>query len=208
MFIYKNIKTILNDVDIPFGRVRAIDIKKRLSKLFKNVKITIEKSNTLLNDDYAISGFYLEELGKIQILLIVSNGSKGYLKIENPDTFKFHIAQTIQHEYIHHCQFMKRDELSIDSFSLCSNGTIEQKYLGERDEIDAYSYDIALEVNMYGWNNSQTLNIYRKQFASNHPIIKRLLKKTYKNLGILNGTEYRRINERHYDYSSESSFIV
>ena len=66
-------------------------------------------------------------------------------------------------------------------------GNNEQKYLGERDEIDAYSYDVAIEVNTYGWENSQTLKIYRKQFQSTHPVMKRLLKKTYKNLEILNG---------------------
>lgn len=177
---------LLNGIDIPQGRVKAIDIKKRVANLFENVKFNIEKANNLENDDYTIAGFYIEELQKIEIVIILPKKSKGYINIENPNLFRFYIAQTIQHEYIHHEQFLKRDLLQTDSFSLCMKGNNEQRYLGERDEIDAYSYDIAIEVNTYGWEGSQTLKIYRKQFVPNHPVMKRLLKKTYRNLGVLN----------------------
>ena len=136
---------------------------------------------------YTIAGFYLEELQEIEIVFIIPKKAKGYFNIENPNLFRFHLAQTIQHEFIHHQQFLKRDELQTGSFSLCMRRNSEQKYLGERDEIDAYSYDIAIEVNTYGWEGSQTLKIYRKQFDPSHPVMKRLLKKTCKNLGVLNG---------------------
>lgn len=192
MFIFYELIEKLDKIDIPMGLIKAIDLKKKIN-IFDNVKINIEKVDTLNEGDYAISGFYIEELKKIEIVLVISKKSRGYLNIEDLDTFKFHLAQTIQHEYIHHRQFIKRDELSINSFSLCLRGNSEQKYLGERDEIDAYSYDIAIEVVKYGWKKSQTLNIYRKQFDFSQPVMKRLLKKTYKNLGILHET-LRRIN--------------
>jgi len=195
MFIFNTLMLLLNGIDIPQGRIKAIDIKKRVASLFAgwritNVKFNIERTDSLENEDYTIAGFYLEELQKIEIVLIIPKKAKGYLNIDNPNLFRFHLAQTIQHEFIHHQQFIKRDELQTDSFSLCMRGNREQKYLGERDEIDAYSYDIAIEVNTHGWDKSQTLNIYRKQFEPDHPVMKRLLKKTYLNLGVLNGGKY------------------
>lgn len=188
MFIFNTLILLLNGIDIPKGKVKASDIKKRVANLFENVKFSIERTDSLEEEDYTIAGFYFEELQQIEILLIIPKKSKGYLNIENPNLFRFHVAQTIQHEYIHHLQFLKRDQLQTDSFSLCMRGNSEQKYLAERDEIDAYSYDIAIEIDTYGWNDSQTLKIYRKQFEANHPVMKRLLKKTYKNLGVLNGS--------------------
>jgi hypothetical protein len=192
MFIFNTLMLLLNGIDIPEGRIKAIDIKKRVASLFAgwritNVKFNIERTDSLEDEDYTIAGFYLEELQKIEIVLIIPKKAKGYLNIDNPNLFRFHVAQTIQHEFIHHQQFLKRDELQTNSFSLCMRGNSEQKYLGERDEIDAYSYDIAIEVNTYGWDESQTLKIYRKQFQPDHPVMKRLLKKAYLNLGVLNG---------------------
>jgi len=193
MFIFNTLILLLNGIDIPKGATKAIELKKRVSKLFDNVKFNIERASNLDNEDYTIAGFYIEELQKIEILLIIPKKSKGMINIEDPDQFRFYLAQTIQHEYIHHQQYLKRDELPTDSFSMCRTGSKERQYLAERDEIDAYSYDIAIEVHRYGWDNSQTLKIYKKQFESHHPVMKRLLKKTYKNLGVLNG-KLRRVD--------------
>jgi len=187
MFIFNTLMLLLNGIDIPQGRIKATDMKKRVANLFENVKFNIERTDSLEDEDYTIAGFYLEELQEIEIVFIIPKKTKGYFNIENPNLFRFHLAQTIQHEFIHHQQFLKRDELQTGSFSLCMRGNSEQKYLGERDEIDAYSYDVAIEVNTYGWEGSQTLKIYRKQFDPSHPVMKRLLKKTCKNLGVLNG---------------------
>ena len=198
MFIFDTLMLLLNGIEIPKGQTNAVELKKRVSKLFKNIKFRIEKTQDLNNNHYTIAGFYIEELEQIEIILIIPKNTNGLLSIEDPHQFRFHIAQTIQHEYIHHQQFLKRDELPLDSFSLCPKGSEEQKYLAERDEIDAYSYDIAIEVQRNGWKNSQTLGIYRKQFSSYHPVMKRLLKKAYKNLGVLN-ERHRKSNGRNDD---------
>ena len=196
MFIFDTLILLLNGIDIPKGQIKAIDLKKRVSNLFDNVKISIERTDDLKDNDYTIAGFYIEELQRIEILFIIPKKTKGVMSIEDPDQFRFYLAQTIQHEYIHHQQYLKREEIPTDSFSMCPKDIGEKKYLAERDEIDAYSYDIAIEVYRYGWRESQTLEIYRKQFEMHHPVMKRLLKKTYKNLGVLYARSGK-TNERH-----------
>lgn len=196
MFIFDTLILLLNGIDIPKGQIKAIDLKKRVSNLFDNVKISIERTDDLKDNDYTIAGFYIEELQRIEILFIIPKKTKGVMSIEDPDQFRFYLAQTIQHEYIHHQQYLKREEIPTDSFSMCPKDIGEKKYLAERDEIDAYSYDIAIEVYRYGWRASQTLEIYRKQFDMHHPVMKRLLKKTYKNLGVLYARSGK-TNERH-----------
>ena len=196
MFIFDTLILLLNGIDIPKGQIKAIDLKKRVSNLFDNVKISIERTDDLKDNDYTIAGFYIEELQRIEILFIIPKKAKGVMSIEDPDQFRFYLAQTIQHEYIHHQQYLKREEIPTDSFSMCPKDIGEKKYLAERDEIDAYSYDIAIEVYRYGWRASQTLEIYRKQFDMHHPVMKRLLKKTYKNLGVLYARSGK-TNERH-----------
>lgn len=186
MFVFDTILTKLNEAHIPNGHVRAVQLKNSIKNLFKDVKFTIKRVESLTNGDYTIGGFFLEETNTIQIILLISSKSKGYVNINNSQTFKFHLAQTIQHEYVHLMQYIKREEFPTQSYSLCKNGSDEQKYLGERDEIDAYSYDIAIEIVNYGWQNSQTLNIYRKNFPNKTDrIMKRLLKKVYKNLQVI-----------------------
>ena len=201
MFIFDTLILLLNGIDIPKGQIKAIDLKKRVSNLFDNVKISIERTDDLKDNDYTIAGFYIEELQRIEILFIIPKKVKGVMSIEDPDQFRFYLAQTIQHEYIHHQQYLKREEIPTDSFSMCPKDIGEKKYLAERDEIDAYSYDIAIEVYRYGWRASQTLQIYRKQFEMHHPVMKRLLKKTYKNLGVLYARSGR-TNEKHHGRGS------
>ena len=202
MFIFDTLILLLNGIDIPKGEIKAVELKKRVSKLFDRIKISIERSKDLKDSDYTVAGFYIEELKRIELLLILPKKAKGLMTIDDPNQLRFYLAQTIQHEYIHHRQFLKRSEIPTDSFSMCPKARGEKKYLAERDEIDAYSYDVAIEVYRYGWKESQTLQIYRRQFEMHHPVMKRLLKKTYKNLGVLYA-KYGRINESYNGRSTQ-----
>ena len=102
--------------------------------------------------------------------------------IDDAEEFRFYVAQVIQHEFVHHQQHLKRDQIILDNYTMCPEGTEHQSYLAEYDEIDAYSYDVAMDFDRYGWGDSKMLDIYRKSFEPHHPVMKRLLKKAYKNM--------------------------
>jgi hypothetical protein len=63
--------------------------------------------------------------------------------------FCSNFADTILHEVIHMSQYRKRRFKSLPGYSSTAESTkqrIEQEYLGEDDEIDAYSFNIACEL--------------------------------------------------------------
>ena len=154
-----------------------------LKKIFgKEIKIDTDETITLDRYQFSISGVYFEENLKILIIISGSKQSKGMVIIEDAEEFRYYIAQVIQHEFVHHQQHLKRNELVLDNYTLCPEGTEHQSYLAEYDEIDAYSYDIAMDFDRYGWGKSKMLDMYRKSFKPHHPVMKRLLKKAYKNM--------------------------
>lgn len=108
-------------------------------------------------------------------------------------------ADTILHEIIHMRQYRRRNFKSVPDYQSTAQRTDlrkEQSYLGSNDEIDAYAFNIACEMNYkFKGNISQivsylnkpiknhkykhTWRLYLKAFEFNHshPVIKKLKKK-------------------------------
>ena len=207
MFIFDDILLKLNKIDLKQGEYLHInELRKRLCSVLKsNVKIDTGQDNTLDRYQHIMSGVYLEEYGKILLIITASEKTKGVVCIEDLDRFKFCVAQIVQHEYIHHLQHIKREELIVDDVFMCKQCTDHQRYLATYDEIDAYAYDVVLEFKRYGWGRSDVLELYKKEFSKEHPVVKRLLKKTYKKWELLNERN-RTANARYYDKSKKYGF--
>jgi len=109
-------------------------------------------------------------------------------------------ADTILHEIIHMRQYRRRQFKSLPGYASTAEKTKqreEQSYLGDMDEIDAYSFNIACELNakFYGKDKdivnylnknqnglrrrSNCWRMYLKAFDHNHnhPIIKKVKKR-------------------------------
>jgi len=128
------------------------------------------------------------------------------IKIQKHDFKKlcFLIADVVLHEIIHMRQYRRRNFKSLPDYpSRAEKSDIrkEQSYLGCSDEIDAYAFNIACELN-YKFKSNQlkiiqylnkplknhkfknTWRIYLKAFEydHNHPIIKKMKKKVVRYL--------------------------
>lgn len=184
MFVFNSLLERLKKFDVKNDDILHVkQIKKELKKIFgKEIKIDTDETITLDRYQFSISGVYFEENLKILIIISGSKQSKGMVIIDDAEEFRYYIAQVIQHEFVHHQQHLKRNELVLDNYTLCPEGTEHQSYLAEYDEIDAYSYDIAMDFDKHGWGKSKMLDMYRKSFKPHHPVMKRLLKKAYKNM--------------------------
>jgi hypothetical protein len=125
------------------------------------------------------------------------------------------IADTILHEIIHMRQFRRRKFKNLPDYPSNASRSAqreEQSYIGNSDEIDAYSFNIACEL-MDQFNNDQLkiikyLNLDQKGSRANfntwkmylrafdhehdHPIIKRVKKKVIRYLPLAEvGKPYR-----------------
>lgn len=114
------------------------------------------------------------------------------------------LADAVAHEQIHRHQYRSRDWLDTDDMPEGDDDIeIAQYYLSSKDEIDAYSHNIANELlDTLGLNQALTkltnprkiqledsvnLWVYLITFGMDikNPVIKRLLKKVYQRLPIL-----------------------
>jgi hypothetical protein len=109
-------------------------------------------------------------------------------------------ADTILHEIVHMRQFRKRKFKHLPDYSSTASRTKqreEQEYLGHNDEIDAYAFNIACELDeKFGSNQKQIVSylnenqkglrrrhnsyrMYLKAFGHdhNHPVIQRIKKR-------------------------------
>ena len=109
-------------------------------------------------------------------------------------------ADTMLHEIIHMRQFRKRKFKDLPGYTSTAQRTKqrqEQEYLGSKDEMDAYSFNIACELfDKFNGNNKEMIRylnenqkgknrahncwrMYLKAFGHdhNHPIIKRMKKR-------------------------------
>ena len=125
-------------------------LKKYLPLRISKTKYNKSDRNTVM-----IGGCYYSELDQynklcIEVLLLY-NPKDEYLKL---NTRKFYrvcivIADTILHEIIHMRQFRRRafkDLPDYPSTARRASKREEQSYLGNSDEIDAYSFNIACEL--------------------------------------------------------------
>lgn len=160
-------------------------------------------------NDIELNGFYdsgLDEYGDVPIeLYLVTNPNDQVIILDDEgfDIVMKRIADSLIHEVIHMKQSRARNFLEVDDMAYTQvDDEIEeaQLYLGAADEIDAYGFNIACELldnndlqtslkklekpTAIKMEDSINLWAYIHTFAKdpNHPVIRRLVKRVYKNL--------------------------
>lgn len=182
----------------PHSFVRQLG--KHLSK-HHDVKVKFHKDNNnkLDEGDFTFGGEYdpvLDEDRRKQFKLhfIVNHPKKlpWLITGEMADNITLEIVETLVHEYRHQHQYRSREFiLNRDYVSKHSNIDVkhDQEYLGMPDEIDAYAANIAARyyILKYKLNTNEppeSLDLiqYRRTFGSNHPVMRKLLKKIAQNI--------------------------
>lgn len=201
MYLAKKVDSIIDELrDVFIHGDNCEQISKKFNKAFKpfNVKFNFEHCLQGTND-YSIGAFYDDDVDRIFLTIYVDEELfPNFFVTENSwPLLKFKLSQTIQHELIHQNQYESRNfiENSYDHEN-------EKNYLKNYDEIDAYSHDIAMEIAFFYKNSEKTeifhkineknllesYQIYKNVFSEENwdKIRKKLLKKTYKWLEIIN----------------------
>lgn len=133
-------------------------------------------------------------------LILVTNPNDTHLILDKDlwDLFVNRLADSLAHELIHMYQARARNFLFVEHQAR-RNIQIDENliYLSDPDEIDAYAYNIATELREHpnplskltnpaavSVNDSINLWAYIQAFSKDlkNPVVKRLLKKVYKNL--------------------------
>jgi hypothetical protein len=133
-------------------------------------------------------------------LILVTNPNDKHLILDNElwELFVNRLADSLAHELIHMYQARARNFLYVEHQAR-RNIQIDENlvYLSDPDEIDAYAYNIATELREHpnplsklvnpaavSVNDSINLWAYLQAFSKDlkNPVVKKLLKKVYKNL--------------------------
>jgi hypothetical protein len=169
------------------------------------VDVVAAHSNDVDMDDININAYYdpdLDERKKVSIeLVLITNPNTNHLMLDEIAWMNLCVlvADSLAHELIHMRQSRARDfeDVAIKHATAFNEHRDAQEYLGDPDEIDAYAYNIAQELQAQkiplsklsnlkeiGVKDSINLFAYVQTFDqdSEHPVIKRLLKKIYKNI--------------------------
>ena len=165
------------------------EFSKKLKQIFKffNLPINVRSTyNTITKSDMVwIGGMYesdRDQQSKKSITIITQYNQKDCKIKINKNMFRricYTVADTILHEVIHTRQYRRRNHKIIPGYySTASSGKkqIEQTYLGHPDEIDAYSFNIACQLNDRFENNDKLIVDYLNTDLTD----KRLRKDTYK----------------------------
>lgn len=145
------------------------------------------------------------------------------------------LIEYLEHEMIHRAQYQSRNFKANKMYrSLAEDPAVrqQQEYLGNTDEIEAYAANLARELHRKTGNYHQTLRLLRNfastavirdqagrllspnlyayfkefEFNTTHPVLKRLLKKTYQYVQHQKKTEERaqRVADRNQKIQSDT----
>jgi len=207
----KQILPIINELKpLILNRIFTVDeiveiIGVFIGKRFK-VDIVHARAPEVDLNDIDLNAYYdsgLDEAGDVSIeLYIITNPNDEMITLDDKqfDVIAKRIADSIAHEMKHMKQSRARDWLEVErmDFAYAEDELLEsQLYLGDPDEVDAYAYNIAEELldcpnyrlkleqpSTVTTKDSLNLWAYVHTFEGdfNHPVLKKLLKKVYKNL--------------------------
>lgn len=174
-----------------------------------NIDVKHAEATQVDQNDIELNGYYdggLDEFGDVPIeIYLVTNPMQDVMIIDEEgfDAIARKIADTLSHEVIHMQQYRARDFLEVEKIEYNEfedEGEENRWYLSSPDEINAYAYNIAnelldknsLPVVMEKLNKLKDISIedsinlwaYVQAFEqnTNHPVLKRLIKKVYKSL--------------------------
>lgn len=192
-------------------RILANHIKKIAGQ---ETVITISHSPQVDKNDIVLNAYYdpdEDEIGNKPFeVCLVFNPDDKHVNMNREDMREFagKLIEYLEHEMIHRAQYQSRNFKANRMYrSLAEDPAIrvEQEYLGNTDEIEAYAANLARELQRKTGNYEQTIRLLRnfagtamtrdqagrllspnlfayfKEFGFNttHPVLKRLLKKTY-----------------------------
>ena len=203
MYLSQKINQTLNtNLPIFVGEFKYEAIRRRLGKIFNfpdDLKFKVEKFDDFCKDEYSFSGIYDFSKDVKYVVLNVSS-EKDTLRIDHKDynIWSFLLSQVIQHESIHQLQYQHRTctEVALLEFrDLRGSLNEEREYLSDKDEIDAYGHDMAMEIKFHYPDKNPydilrdiskarkiaSYNYYKKIFRTTkwNAVKKRLLHKTY-----------------------------
>tara|TARA_Y100000385_G_C13105598_1_gene647494 strand:+ start:3095 stop:3778 length:684 start_codon:yes stop_codon:yes gene_type:complete len=171
-------------------------------------KVSVDYTNNVDVNDMNLNATYdpwddEDELDPYRIDLLFNPKNKDGIKFsaDTIEEIKFRVIDALEHEMIHSKQYRKRDFATQKGFRATDR---EQKYLGNQDEIEAFAKNISSELLRHA-DKEQALDMLRKansttelrdklgnllspnlvgyltawNFNTRHPVIKKLLKKTY-----------------------------
>ena len=175
-----------------------------------NIDVKHAEAGQVDQNDIELNGYYdggLDEVGDTAIeVYLITNPMQDVMIVDREqfDIIARKIADTLSHEVIHMSQFRARDFLEVERIEYTDieedDEEDERWYLSSPDEINAYAYNIAnellekndLPVVLQKLNRLKDISIedslnlwsYVNAFEknTNHPVLKRLIKKVYKSL--------------------------
>ena len=207
-------------------RITPRSFVKRLSKHLNKhehpvrVKLFTGAKGALDPGDFSIGAEYdpgLDEQKKKQFIIdVILNHPKTMpmtVTAEMADKMAIDLVETLIHEYEHQRQFRHRryryHRNTYKSDHKDVKKRMDQEYLGDPDEIDAYAQNIAarqylmqykLNITSSSKINSPDLKQYYKAFGRDHEVTKLLLKKVRANVKYFkendNGKNHRRAFKR------------
>lgn len=174
-----------------------------IKKMFRKYDVKVVEIRDVLDEYFAFGGEYDVEENYISITAYVPRSKKDTFRLNKSDweNFKFTLMQTLHHELVHQYQYVMREDLTwIRHYKIEAKGPMckleDRVYLSDKDEVDAYAHDLALEIKYYYPNKKLSevfKNIKRKKCLSTYNLYntafrytdwfnirKVLLKKTYK----------------------------
>jgi hypothetical protein len=204
-----NIMYLLRDklVNQPLSINRFHDTVIRQAKKYLPIKGSKQFNTEVIPNLVYVGGTYYSELDRdrsTSIELCLCYNPKDQLIKMNSQRFKrfcVGFADTILHEVIHMRQLRKRKFVHLPDYPSTATRLKqreEQEYLGNLDEVDAYAFNIACELDVkfnsdikkiVGYLNEdqkgkrRSHNSYRMYLQAfghnhNHPVIKRVKKRT------------------------------
>lgn len=202
-----NVMTDLKEsvVDVLFPITDFLDLLGEFIATRFRVDVVAAHSSDVDMDDININAYYdpdLDERKKVSIeLVLITNPNTEHIMLDSTAWMNLCllVADSLAHELIHMRQNRARDfeDVAIKHATAFNEHRDAQDYLGDPDEIEAYAYNIAQELqaqknplaklyNPQDISVTDSINLfaYVQTFDKDakHPVIKRLLKKIYKNL--------------------------
>jgi len=196
--------------NIPLSTTKFHSIlRNHIQKSFP-IKIKKLKDSKVNTDLVWIGGTYYSELDKtkknsIELVIVYNTLDKINIPARRYHRTCISLANTVMHELIHMRQYRRRKFKVLPDYASNADKTEqreEQSYLGNSDEIDAYSYNIACELmDKFKYDTVKVINylnedqkkmqrkhnswrMYLKAFNHDHEhvIIKRVKKKVVRYL--------------------------
>jgi hypothetical protein len=219
-------------------------IKRYLNKNNISTVVTVEKNQSVDIGEIILSAFYDHDADEnneipIELVLIIHPDTTTInWNVEKWNEFAFNLIDYLEHELIHQHQYRSRDFIpNRDYNSTHSDPKVKeaQRYLGNPDEIDAYSHSLSKEIIRKSQNFDRALRLIRSfsntaitkdqagrllspalygyikefEFDNKHPVIKRLMKKTYQNIILQkrNSERLERIKKRNDEIEQKKKEI-